>query len=156
MPHACRIGTVADKFGLPPRGPVRPRYHPPGSPVPRSTQRLKGLEGAACDLCRRLRHCRADRQQDRLSRPRPGSGSGIQGAWGALGGRGEITSFPQAVKSRPDETVCFSWILWPSRDVRNEAMPKIMSDPRMDPTSVPMPFDGKRMIYGRFEVLVDA
>ncbi len=76
--------------------------------------------------------------------------------WGDDVPDGEITSFPQAVKSRPDETVCFSWILWPSRDVRNEAMPKIMSDPRMDPTSVPMPFDGKRMIYGSFEVLVDA
>ena len=76
--------------------------------------------------------------------------------WGDDVPDGEITSFPQAVKSRPDETVCFSWILWPSRDVRNEAMPKIMSDPRMDPTSVPMPFDGKRMIYGSFEVLVYA
>ena len=42
------------------------------------------------------------------------------------------------------------------RDARNESMPKIMSDPRLDQTTIPMPFDGKRMIYGGFEVVVDA
>ena len=73
--------------------------------------------------------------------------------WGDDVPDGKVTSFPMAVRCRPDETVCFSWILWPSRQVRNEAMPKIMSDPRLDRTTVPMPFDGKRLIYGGFEVL---
>ena len=76
--------------------------------------------------------------------------------WGDDVPEGEVTSFPKAVDCRSDETVCFSWILWPSREVRNEAMPKIMADPRLHPDANPMPFDGKRMIYGGFEVIVDA
>ena len=69
---------------------------------------------------------------------------------------GEVTSLPMAVKCQADETVCFSWILWPSRGARHEAMPEIMADPRLDPATFPMPFDGKCMIYGGFEVIVDA
>ena len=64
---------------------------------------------------------------------------------------GAVTSFPQAVNCRPDETVCFSRILWPSRDVRDEAMPKVMSDPRLNGADLPMPFDGTRMIHGGFD-----
>ncbi|MBI5165368.1 MAG: DUF1428 domain-containing protein [Magnetospirillum sp.] len=74
--------------------------------------------------------------------------------WGDDVPEGKVTSFPMAVKRQPDETVVFSWILWPSREVRNAAMAKIMDDPRMRPED--MPFDGKRMIYGGFEVIVDA
>jgi len=40
--------------------------------------------------------------------------------------------------------------------VRDEGMKKVMADPRMQPDKNPMPFDGKRLIYGGFEVLVDA
>ncbi len=74
--------------------------------------------------------------------------------WGDNVPDGEVTSFPMAVKCKEDETVCFSWILWPSREVRDEAMPKAMSDERMKPTG-PMPFDGKRLIFGGFEVVVE-
>ena len=80
----------------------------------------------------------------------------VMEAWGDDVPEGKITSFPLAVKREPDETVVFSWILWPSREVRNEAMPKIMADPRLQPDVNPMPFDGKRMIFGGFEPLVDA
>ncbi|MDX6752405.1 DUF1428 domain-containing protein [Geminicoccaceae bacterium 1502E] len=76
--------------------------------------------------------------------------------WGDDVPEGKLTSFPMAVKCRPDETVVFSWILWPSREVRDEGMRKVMADPRMHPDSNPMPFDGKRMIYGGFEMIVDA
>ena len=76
--------------------------------------------------------------------------------WGDDVPDGEVTSFPMAVQCRADETVCFSWVLWPSRDVRNEAMPKIMADPRLDPAVQPMPFDARRMIHGGFETIVDA
>ncbi len=69
--------------------------------------------------------------------------------------RGEVTSFPMAVKRQPDETVVFGWILWPSREVRDQAMPKLMEDPRLQPDVNPMPFDGKRLIYGGFEVIFD-
>ncbi len=75
--------------------------------------------------------------------------------WGDDVPDGEITSFPMAVKCREDETVLFSWILWPSKEARNEGMKKVMADPRMQPDVNPMPFDGKRVIFGGFEMIVD-
>jgi uncharacterized protein YbaA (DUF1428 family) len=64
---------------------------------------------------------------------------------------GELTSFPRAVQAKDDEIVVFSWVTYPSRQVRDTTLAKVMADPRMkhDPTS--MPFDGKRMIFGGFE-----
>ncbi len=76
--------------------------------------------------------------------------------WGDDVPDGEVTSFPMAVRCEPDETVVFSWILWPSRAVRDEGMRRIMADPRMQPEVNPMPFDGKRLIFGGFEMIVDA
>jgi uncharacterized protein YbaA (DUF1428 family) len=75
--------------------------------------------------------------------------------WGDDVPEGKLTSFPMAVKCREDETVVFSWIVWPSRQIRDAGMQKVMSDPRLRPDANPMPFDGKRMIYGGFEVIVD-
>ncbi len=69
---------------------------------------------------------------------------------------GEHTSFPQAVRLEDDEIVVFSWIVFESRDHRDEVNAKAMSDPRladmMDPAG--MPFDGKRMFWGGFDPLV--
>ena len=76
--------------------------------------------------------------------------------WGDDVPDGETTSFPMAVKCRDDETVCFSWIVWPSREVRMAAMEKIMQDERVNPDTNPMPFDGQRLIYGGFEIIVDS
>jgi len=76
--------------------------------------------------------------------------------WGDDVPEGKLTSFPMAVKCKDDETVVFSWITWPSRQVRDQGMEKVMADPRMHPDTNPMPFDGKRLIYGGFEVLVEA
>jgi uncharacterized protein YbaA (DUF1428 family) len=75
--------------------------------------------------------------------------------WGDDVPDGEVTSFPMAVKCKADETVVFSWILWPSRQVRDDGMKKVMADPRMKPDANPMPFDGKRLIFGGFEVIVE-
>lgn len=75
--------------------------------------------------------------------------------WGDDVPEGKVTSFPMAVKCQPDETVIFSWLMWPSREVRDQAMPKIMEDPRLQPDVNPMPFDGKRLIYGGFEVVLE-
>ncbi|SDM62970.1 Uncharacterized conserved protein YbaA, DUF1428 family [Franzmannia pantelleriensis] len=75
--------------------------------------------------------------------------------WGNDVPDGQLTSFPMAVKCQTDETVIFSWILWPSREVRDRGMAKVMEDPRLQPDVNPMPFDGKRLIYGGFEVVVD-
>lgn len=75
--------------------------------------------------------------------------------WGDDVPEGKLTSFPMAVQCKPDETVVFSWILWPSKDVRDQGHEKVMNDPRMAPDSNPMPFDGKRMIFGGFQMFVD-
>jgi len=73
--------------------------------------------------------------------------------WGDDVPQGKLTSFPIAVQCKEDETVVFSWIVWPSRHVRNAGMKKVMDDQRLKPET--MPFDGKRMIYGGFQVVVD-
>jgi uncharacterized protein YbaA (DUF1428 family) len=75
--------------------------------------------------------------------------------WGDDVPEGKLTSFPMAVKCQDDETVVFSWILWPSKKVRDEGMAKVMADPSCNPEKNPMPFDGKRMIFGGFEVIVE-
>jgi len=70
---------------------------------------------------------------------------------------GKHTSFPQSVKLKPGETVVFSWIVFKSRAQRDRVNAKVMKDPRlanmMDPKA--MPFDGKRMFWGGFKVLVE-
>jgi uncharacterized protein YbaA (DUF1428 family) len=73
--------------------------------------------------------------------------------WGDDVPEGKLTSFPMAVKCENGETVAFSWIVWPSREARDEGNKKAMADPRMKPGD--MPFDGKRLIYGGFEVIID-
>jgi uncharacterized protein YbaA (DUF1428 family) len=75
--------------------------------------------------------------------------------WGDDVPEGKVTSFPMAVKREPGETVVFSWVTWPSRQARDEGMKKVMADPRLQPDVNPMPFDGKRLIYGGFEVIVE-
>jgi len=75
--------------------------------------------------------------------------------WGDDVPDGKVTSFPLAVQRKADETVVFSWLVWPSKAVRDAGMAKVMADPRMGPDVNPMPFDGKRLIYGGFEVLVE-
>lgn len=63
---------------------------------------------------------------------------------------GELTSFPRAVQAKDDETVIFSWIVYRSRADRDAVMAKVMADPRINRD---MPFDGKRLIFGGFEML---
>ena len=70
---------------------------------------------------------------------------------------GKVTSFPQSVKLKPDETVVFAWIVFKSRAHRDRVNAKVMKDPRLADMmdSKAMPFDAKRMIYGGFKVIVD-
>jgi uncharacterized protein YbaA (DUF1428 family) len=75
--------------------------------------------------------------------------------WGEDVPEGKLTSFPMAVQRTNDETVVFSWVEWPSKEARKTAWDKIMADPRMQADNNPMPFDGKRMIYGGFEPIVE-
>jgi uncharacterized protein YbaA (DUF1428 family) len=76
--------------------------------------------------------------------------------WGDDVPEGKLTSFPMAVKTTPDEVVVFSWIVWPSKAARDAGNAKVMTDPRMQMPPEGMPFDGKRMIFGGFEVMVEA
>jgi uncharacterized protein YbaA (DUF1428 family) len=73
--------------------------------------------------------------------------------WGNDVPDGKVTDFKGAVKAKSDETVVFSWIVWPSKQVRDKAYEKMKDDSRMKPDD--MPFDGQRMIYGGFEILLD-
>lgn len=58
--------------------------------------------------------------------------------WGDDVPDGRLTSFPMAVQKKDDETVVFSWIVWPSRQARDEGMKKVMDDPRVDANVNPM------------------
>jgi uncharacterized protein YbaA (DUF1428 family) len=74
--------------------------------------------------------------------------------WGDDVPDGKVTDFKRAVDAQPDEVVVLSWIVWPSRAARDEGSRKVMADPRMQP-GPEMPFDGKRMIFGGFELMLD-
>ncbi len=75
--------------------------------------------------------------------------------WGTDVPEGEVTSLPRAVQRGPDETVTFSWVIWPSKEVRDRGMEDFMTDPRVQQDTNPMPFDGRRLCWGGFEIIVD-
>src|SRR5262249_13757973 len=77
------------------------------------------------------------------------------GGLGDDGRQGHGNPFPMAVKREPDDTVVFSWIISPSREVRDKGMRALMADPRMQSDTNPMPFDGKRMFLGGFVPIVE-
>jgi len=64
-----------------------------------------------------------------------------------------VTDFRRAVKAEPNETVVFAFLEWPSKQANDAAWEKIMKDERMQPGDAP--FDGKRLFWGGFEVIVD-
>ena len=78
-------------------------------------------------------------------------------SWGDEVPIGKQTSFTRAVELREDETVCFSWIVWDSKETRDVGMKKVMRDPRMQPDQTEVPFerifDHGRMIVGGFAML---
>lgn len=69
--------------------------------------------------------------------------------------KGKLTDFFMAVDAREDESVLFSWLEYPSKEVRDAANEKIMADPRLMMESEANIFDGKRMILGGFMPIVD-
>ena len=75
--------------------------------------------------------------------------------WGDDVPDGKLTDFRRAVQAKDDEIVVFSWIEYPSKDVRDAAHEKMRTDPRMKAMGEQMPFDGKRMIFGGFAPILD-
>ena len=78
-------------------------------------------------------------------------------AWEADVKDGQWTDFRKAVDLKEGEKVVFSWMTWPDKQTADEAHEKMMSDERMKEwgDGSDMPFDGKRMVFGGFEVIVD-
>ena len=66
--------------------------------------------------------------------------------------------FPKGIKTKPGETVVFSYVVYKSRAHRDQVNAKIMKDPRIHALCDPknMPFDCARMIYGGFKTIVEA
>ena len=79
--------------------------------------------------------------------------------WGDDVPEGKVTDFRRAVDAKQDETVVFSWVEWPDKATRDAAVSRMgelmKTDDRMNPEKNPMPFDGKRMIYGGFMPVVE-
>jgi len=75
-------------------------------------------------------------------------------AWADDVPEGKVTDFYRAVKAEPNEAVVFAFLEWPSKQANDEAWEKMMKDDRMQPSS-DAPFDGKRMFWGGFEVILD-
>ena len=75
--------------------------------------------------------------------------------WGDDVPAGKTTDFQRAVKAESGETIVFSWLEYPSKEVRDIASKKMQSDPRMKEIFKDMPFDGKRMIFGGFVPIFD-
>lgn len=79
--------------------------------------------------------------------------------WGDEVPEGILTDFHGAVQAQDDETVVFAWVEWPDKATRDAAMKRMeelmKSDDRFNPEKNPMPFDGKRMIYGGFTPVVE-
>lgn len=74
--------------------------------------------------------------------------------WGDDVPTGKLNSMHTAVLRKDDETVVFSWVMWPDKATRDAGNQKLYEAPRMSPEINPMPLDGSRLIYGGFEVLV--
>jgi len=80
--------------------------------------------------------------------------TGITETWGDDVPDGNLTDFKRAIQLKEDETVAVGWVTWPDKATRDAAWAGLMNDERM--TGQEMPFDGKRMIFGGFEVVLTA
>lgn len=76
--------------------------------------------------------------------------------WGRNVPDGEVTSLPLAVRCKPDETVVFGWVLWPSEEVRADGMQRTLGDPRLQNQCNPIPYDAVNAVYGMFEPVAES
>jgi uncharacterized protein YbaA (DUF1428 family) len=68
---------------------------------------------------------------------------------------GKVTDFKRAVAAEQGEAIAFGFVEWPSKRAFEQALPKLRKDKRMPPPGSDMPLDGKRLIFGGFDVIVD-
>jgi uncharacterized protein YbaA (DUF1428 family) len=76
-------------------------------------------------------------------------------AWDSDLPEGKVTDFRKSVNAKPDEKVVFAWFEYPDRKARDAANEQMRSDPRMAEVGGDAPFDGKRMIFGGFDAIVE-
>ncbi len=94
-----------------------------------------------------------DSEKERAALLKECGATRVVDAWGDDVPDGKITDYKDAVKANSDEKIVYSWIEWPSKEIRDRGWEKAMKDPRMQPNQ--LPFDGKRMIYGGFAPMLD-
>ncbi len=99
---------------------------------------------AFADMCKTMRDLAIDN----------GAIHAVDG-WAAGIKSGTITDFKQAVKAKAGEAIAFGYAEWPSKDAFDQGSVKMREDARMPPPGADMPMDGKRLIYGGFEVMLD-
>jgi uncharacterized protein YbaA (DUF1428 family) len=81
--------------------------------------------------------------------------------WGDDVPRGKLTDFQGAVQAKDDETVCFSWVEWPDKATRDACHAKMKAKmesgefAELAGDHAQTPFDGARMVFGGFEVVVN-
>ncbi|MFZ1681427.1 MAG: DUF1428 domain-containing protein [Rhizobiaceae bacterium] len=110
------------------------------------------LIAAAVPTARKAEYATYAARMDRLFRQ--AGAIEIVDCWGDDVPEGELTSFPKAVRCAPDETVVTGWIKWPSKTARDAAWADLAKHPDMQP-GAELPFDGRRLIYGGFETIVE-
>jgi len=106
-------------------------------PVPEANK--DAFRNHANEVARLLKDCGVRRQVE---------------AWDSDVPEGKVTDFRKSVDAKPEEKVVFAWFEYPDRQARDAANAKMMSDPRME-DAAQAPFDGKRMILGGFEAIVE-
>lgn len=80
----------------------------------------------------------------------------VVGAWGDNVPDGKVTDYKGAVQATGDEQVVYSWVEWPSKEVRDAGWQKVIADPRMYPDPDTIPYDEKRRVHGGFVPVLDA
>ena len=74
--------------------------------------------------------------------------------WGEDVPDGKVTDYKRSVQLQDGETVAIGWITWPDKATRDAGWETLMADERMMGGEAP-PFDGKRMIFGGFDVIAE-